>query len=57
MAKRDNPPGPGVSTAEDAVSKIKKEVAARNEAAHKADRAKTDPREKAAADKRRRDSW
>ena len=57
MAKRENPPGPGMSTADDAVSKIKKEVAARNEAAHKADRARTDPREKAAAEKRRRDSW
>jgi hypothetical protein len=57
MAKRENPPGPGMSTADDALSKIKKDVAARNEAAHKADRAKTDPREKANADKRRRDSW
>ena len=57
MAKRENPPGPGVSTAQDALTKIKKEVAERNEAAHKAERAKTDPRAKAAADKRRRDSW
>jgi hypothetical protein len=57
MAKRENPPGPGLSTADDAVNKIKKEIAARNEAAHKEDRARTDPREKAAAEKRRRDSW
>ena len=57
MAKRENPPGPGVSTAQDALAKIKKEVAARNEAAHKAERAKTDPRANAAAEKRRRESW
>jgi hypothetical protein len=57
MADRDNTPRPGASTAQDAVAQLKKEIAARNEAAHKADRARTDPREKANAEKRRRDSW
>ena len=57
MTKPKNAPAPGASTSENAVNKIKQEIAARNEAAHKADRAKTDPRAKAAADKRRRDSW
>lgn len=56
MAKPDTPPGPGISTADDAVNKIKKEIAARNEAAHKAERARTDPRAKERADKRRRES-
>ena len=57
MTEPKNAPKPGAATSENALQKIKDEVAARNAAAHKAERARTDPRAKAAADKRRRDSW
>ena len=56
MAKSQSQPGPGASTADDALNRIKKEIAARNEAAHKEERARTDPRAKEKADRRRRES-
>ena len=56
MTKRINHPGPGLSTADAAVAELKKKVAARNEAAHQADRKKRAPRERELVEKRRRDA-
>lgn len=55
MTEPSNQPGHGRSTAEAAVKEIKKRVAARNEAAHRADRKQREPRERALVEKRRRD--
>jgi hypothetical protein len=54
MAERLHQPGPGRSTADSAVNDLKKEIAKRNEAAHRADREMRAPREKLLAEKRRR---
>jgi hypothetical protein len=56
MTERANHPGPGRSTAEAALNEIKKRVAERNEKAHQAERKRREPRERAMADKRRKDS-
>ena len=54
MAESQHQPGPGRSTADDAFNELKREVAKRNEAAHRADREMRAPREQELADKRRR---
>ena len=56
MTERINHPGPGKSTAEAAINEIKKQVAARNEAAHKAAVKQREPRERELVEKRRRDA-
>jgi hypothetical protein len=56
MTERVNHPGPGRSTSEAALNEIKKRVAERNEKAHQAERKRREPRERAMADKRRKDS-
>jgi hypothetical protein len=55
MTERKHHPGPGRSTADAMISELKKQVAARNEEAHKAERKRRGPRERELADKRRRD--
>ena len=56
MTERNNHPGPGRSTADAMVKELKKKIAARNEAAHVAERKKRAPHEKAMLEKKRRDS-
>ncbi|MDX6671286.1 MAG: hypothetical protein QOI91_1649 [Solirubrobacteraceae bacterium] len=56
MAENPHQPGPGRSTADAAVNELKKEIAKRNEAAHRAEREMRGPREQMLAEKRRRDS-
>ena len=56
MTERVNHPGPGRSTSEAALNEIKKRVPERNEKAHQAERKRREPRERAMADKRRKDS-
>ncbi len=56
MTERLNHPGPGRSTSETALNEIKKRVAERNEKAHQAERKRREPRERAMAEKRRKDS-
>jgi hypothetical protein len=56
MTEQDNQPGPGRSTAEAAIKELKKQIAARNEAAHQAERKRRGPRERELVEKRRRES-
>ncbi len=54
MTEPVNQPGPGRSTAENAIREIKKRVAERNEKAHQEDRKLREPREKAKREAKRR---
>ncbi len=56
MTERKNHPGPGRSTADAVVGELKKKIAERNEAAHKAERKKREPRERARVERQRRDA-
>jgi hypothetical protein len=56
MTERKNAPGPGRSTSDAAFKELKQQIAARNEAAHQAERKRRAPREQELVAKRRRDS-
>jgi hypothetical protein len=56
MTEPKNQPGPGRATADAAFMELKKQVAARNEEAHRADREKRAPRERELVERRRRDA-